>query len=553
MNPIAEIVKRHITASHMTLQEKKCVIAGRQVSQIANPVFAVVDTNTDGIIIMGNPIGSETYCYNERDRIARTQMKSCEMLHELPEHVAYAVLKYCINARPVYMVRINPPSRMKDHMTHFDSVINDSLYRLAVSAHPGTHRSREINETIALISRIRTLPRDLSGLNIHSLAGLFGQKAYQESLAFFVEKTAKTFRSLHVNLHFVYPSETVRLPDTLLSNAGLPPDIRNDVSGCIKLAHEYEWSMVRADLLDRGSREKSAEFISNRFEGSGGWSTVMRIVYHSLSAKQFRETLRLRLLISPLYGYTVGPPSFRCPVCTTYTIDSEERSYHFLCCDRHGSFTARHNFIRDKTIKLVEDCTDKNDRILRPDPNVTDAQVAKNPPTRKADLEFRYIPAEFHVIVDFVVSEVCGQVMTEGITGSHTTADFANDKKEEEKNGRYSMFTPAFKKEFAPFAVESTGRIGKAAHQLLDTLAKSQICSPFLVNILKRDISLEMLKFRANLVISNRMKLQIAPVYRRSVPRLNLPPIAEYPLIVANQVDVVDMTLVTEPILSSDI
>ena len=77
--------------------------------------------------------------------------------------------------------------------------------------------------------------------------------------------------------------------------------------------------------------------------------------------------------------------------------------------------------------------------------------------------------------------------------------------------GRYRMFTPAFKKEFAPFAVESTGRIGKAAHQLLDTLAKSQICSPFLVNILKRDISLEMLKFRANLVISNRMKLQIAP------------------------------------------
>ena len=149
----------------------------------------------------------------------------------------------------------------------------------------------------------------------------------------------------------------------------------------------------------------------------------------------------------------MGPPSFRCPVCTTYTIDSEERSYHFLCCDRHGSFTARHNFIRDKTIKLVEDCTDKNDRILRPDPNVTDAQVAKNPPTRKADLEFRYIPAEFHVIVDFVVSEVCGQVMTEGITGSHTTADFANDKKEEEKNGRYSMFTPAFKKEFAPFAM----------------------------------------------------------------------------------------------------
>ena len=54
-------------------------------------------------------------------------------------------------------------------------------------------------------------------------------------------------------------------------------------------------------------------------------------------------------------------------------------------------------------------------------------------------------------------------------------------------------------------------------------------------------------------VISNRMKLQIAPVYRRSVPRLNLPPIAEHPLIVANQVDVDDMTLVTEPIPSSDI
>ena len=118
--------------------------------------------------------------------------------------------------------------------------------------------------------------------------------------------------------------------------------------------------------------------------------------------------------------------------------------------------------------------------------------------------------------------------------------------------GRYRMFTPAFKKEFAPFAVESTGRIGKAAHQLLDTLAKSQICSPFLVNKRKRDISLEMLKFRANLVISNRMKLQIAPVYRRAVSRNILPPIAEHPLIVANQVDVDDMTMVTEPIPSSD-
>ena len=42
-------------------------------------------------------------------------------------------------------------------------------------------------------------------------------------------------------------------------------------------------------------------------------------------------------------------------------------------------------------------------------------------------------------------------------------------------------------------------------------------------------------------------------MYRRSVPRLNLPPIAEYPLIVANQVDVVDMTLATEDIPSPDI
>ena len=73
------------------------------------------------------------------------------------------------------------------------------------------------------------------------------------------------------------------------------------------------------------------------------------------------------------------------------------------------------------------------------------------------------------------------------------------------------------------------------------------------MNILKRDISLEMLKFSANLVISNRMKLQIAPVYRRLVSRNILPSIAEHPLIVANQVDVVDMTLVTESIPSSDI
>ena len=49
------------------------------------------------------------------------------------------------------------------------------------------------------------------------------------------------------------------------------------------------------------------------------------------------------------------------------------------------------------------------------------------------------------------------------------------------------------------------------------------------------------------------MKLQIAPVYRRVVSRNILPPIAEHPLIVANQVNVVDMTLVTEPIPSSDI
>ena len=73
------------------------------------------------------------------------------------------------------------------------------------------------------------------------------------------------------------------------------------------------------------------------------------------------------------------------------------------------------------------------------------------------------------------------------------------------------------------------------------------------MNILKRDISLEILNFRANLVIFNRMKLQIAPVYRRVVSRNILHPIAEHPLIVANQVDVVDMTQVTEPIPSSDI
>ena len=49
------------------------------------------------------------------------------------------------------------------------------------------------------------------------------------------------------------------------------------------------------------------------------------------------------------------------------------------------------------------------------------------------------------------------------------------------------------------------------------------------------------------------MKLKIAPVYLRVVSRNILPPIAEHPLIVANQVDDDAMTLATEDIPSSDI
>ena len=102
---------------------------------------------------------------------------------------------------------------------------------------------------------------------------------------------------------------------------------------------------------------------------------------------------------------------------------------------------------------------------------------------------------------------------------------------------KYNKFTPAFKSIFQPYAVESTGRIGKAALRLLDKLGvDSHICSLHRVNILKGVISSEMLKARADLIMSNRAKMQIAPVFRRSVSRNILPPNADQRLLVANPV-----------------
>jgi hypothetical protein len=213
-----------------------------------------------------------------------------------------------------------------------------------------------------------------------------------------------------------------------------------------------------------------------------------------------------------------------------------------------GSTTARHNIVRDLMMGMIDTCIEKEYRVLHPEPDVTHYQMVNYPQTRRADLEFRDIVMDFHVTIDFVVSEVAAREFINNVEGSHTTADYANDKNEEKKKVKYKMFTPAFLSEFVPFAVESTGRIGKAGHQLLDVLAKRTSCSPTLVNLLKRDISIELLKFRADRVISNRKMLQIAPVNRRSVSRINLPPAADHPLIVANQAEGIDMTVESWPL-----
>ena len=218
------------------------------------------------------------------------------------------------------------------------------------------------------------------------------------------------------------------------------------------------WTLTMDSLRHDGHLHLCAWLRSSSYVGTGRWmewcgGLDSRFI---LAEAEFREALRLRLLIPPF----PSPGNVMCPTCQDVSL--RDAPMHPLDCNALRAWRTRcHNLVRDQLAKLLRKEFSDND--VQGDIRVEHSVVGATGITCKADI---YCPLPTRTyIIDIAIVDPSAPSYTR-MDDSHEVADAAAKHRERDKT---TFFNEAAidGAQFIPFMVEATGRLGPAARDFL--------------------------------------------------------------------------------------
>jgi hypothetical protein len=294
--------------------------------------------------------------------------------------------------------------------------------------------------------------------------------------------------------------------------------VLNGEVGTSELAQE-QYSAVASTLIrfiaDRegmGSLARAAWFRSSQFEGSGRWLTPPAAVvmddYLSLNADEYRVALRQRLLLAP---FEDNEDNTHPSVCSCGAgLNDSANPFHFLDCIHNHAFNhARHadclsvldiflrNQLKDRSV-----ATAFSPRLHSPDGALLDAN---------GDLEVT-VMSNVCQVFDVVVSNPAAATFTNPPYRSHEIDDASNIMHEDGKLNTYGHTKEVIDRQFIPFAIEATGRMGPKAIQWIevnipeDDRIPGRPCKRTPVQILHAKLCTVVTKHAAKVVLYHRRR-----------------------------------------------
>ncbi len=439
-NIIDEIVRVHPNA-------RKCKLICRSF-----PIDWEPDEFLDGMEIcsggakfLGIGIGSDSFVSECVEEELKSQSSSIDVLKHklLPLQTAFAIIKYCINARPGYLSRNTETRLIKDSLIAFDNRVNESI-----SIFTGS-------ELIPTTEVLRHLPSHLSGLGIPMVSGPAAILALQKRLILVQQ---------FINDHGL---QFIKLPLCPKLNMDLDTFNSNEFSRLIELLPQ---NCNQLKYLVSGEIDEDEQTLSGLWLSWRGGSDRR---FHMDDAT-FRMAIRMRLILDASNSVIF------CPYAGTNgrhtaAVNLNDDFGHCLRCrpaigvDKY--IQTRHNLLRDALVKMIGNCLYGTQgvpqRALRSEIDVRTCIPNISPgPDLIADAVSIFDIEEVNAHTYVIDVTVADPTSAAGRTHRGKAAESA----ERSKRLKYRPILDSPNVTFVPFALECNGLIGGEALAFLASL-----------------------------------------------------------------------------------
>ena len=355
------------------LLEVGIVVNGAKSQAFCNPdmtaslteSLGVVPVSSEGISVLGCPIGSDAYVRSEVTLILGKYSAILPLVLQFSAKISYQLLEQCISKRPTYILRSVCPWLVETPAMVFDNRISKAINAFIgqqISANKVPPSSLlELDNLPMLIERadsVRALPRSMGGLGIRKAVDL-SRPAWTASLIsswhWISEKKPKLMGSPCSSL-LSDQAYQLLLKDTFEATMGSKIETAAQLVDYYKSQGKIPTQRFLTQILVDEPNHKAllsliapleptlAYHLSEANEHSGCWLSAGLSSSPALSLTDpvFIENVGLRLLIHPL---DVDPQvSLRCPCDKSRFLQPDLDTYHcFSCMGKNGPSTCFHS------------------------------------------------------------------------------------------------------------------------------------------------------------------------------------------------------------------
>ena len=391
---------------------------------------------------------------------------------QLSARVAFMLLFYCHNNRPVYLSRVMGPALGEGALEGFDDSVDETLGKI-LEVNPG-----EMANLVAL----RGLAPDFGGLGMRRQGGLSMEKGVLLCRA----QTLAYLREFRPELVPVFQDESIWPPIEYGASAGIqlsdedsdgtksgdPQRIQKSAKGVRREVEGEVSNVIYDDWGQVGGRGKSrqAELLSRMGAGStcAFWSSPIGLEggEEFFPSPHFRAIMRHQLQLPLL---SVGGEEIT--VCGLCVEGGRPRSIvndpsHPLGCGYTGCWVRRHNDVTDALAKALK-------TLGLPGLDVRRHQLLPSPqgPEEHVEMDIVLEADGLRRLIDVAVANPGSPKYV--TAGSATTELAATATREAQKVLSFRVRMPEVvdvDRCFIPFVVETSGRLGKRPTEFLRSL-----------------------------------------------------------------------------------
>ena len=244
-------------------------------------------------------------------------------------------------------------------------------------------------------------------------------------------------------------------------------DAVDDLRTILEGRYRFTWNCVYDFHVQTGDLARAAWLRSSKFDGSGKWLTPQISTFTPshllLYSDEYLMALRARLLLHPFIYNDLHTPEHTPAQCVCGHAIAIHEPFHFIDCHSARAQTLeRHNWVRD----ILENHLKKSGGTVTRTP-----QLLTDTVPIYGDLLFTH-PTLGTRVIDVTISDPSAPIYRAAPTNSHLVENATNTRRENEKRSKYNATIPNVVEagRFVPFAVEATGRLGKAATLFLESV-----------------------------------------------------------------------------------